>query len=249
MDNWADDELDSLVLQSSNGGVHGARDLGCSAVAAGHTNGAASGGHSFARLFQRLREDIRLDMVRGIVVRLYYSRLTAYLYLATLVLAGVLLAITLGLDIPLRDSPRLLTGLEAIISLSLCAEVALRATVLGKDYIRSWPNVLDAVVALASASLLFWAAPRASQEGHLEKQKEDVELSQSLVMARTLVQFGRILVIAQHTQRSRQANAGDDVTFSALYAESGFDIDFDFALLRERRLRSEKQLSDDYDGL
>merc|ERR1719389_397759 len=127
----------------------------------------------------------------------------------------------------------MLLVLEGVVSLSLFLEVMLRAVVLGRDYLRSWPNILDGIVALASGSLLFFAAPRASKAEEFEKQKEDVELSQSLVMARILVQFGRVLLIAEHARRSRQAKSagGQDVSFAGLT-----ELDFDFSLLRDERL-------------
>merc|ERR1719167_1735840 len=121
---------------------------------------------------------------------------------------------TLGLDTPLRDAPGALLALEGVVSASLLAEVALRAMVLGWAYLRSWSNVLDSAVALASVGLLFLVAPQASRSKDFEAQKQDVELSQSLVMARTIVQFVRLALIASHAKRSRQANAADDVSFS-----------------------------------
>merc|ERR1719213_87954 len=105
-------------------------------------------------------------------------------------------------------------------------EVVLRAIVLGREYLSSVSNILDGIVAIASASLLFVAAPRASKAEEFEKQKEDVQLSQSLVMARTIVQFGRVIMIAEHARRSRQAKSSDDVAFSSLG-------DLDFSMLRE----------------
>merc|ERR1712241_952022 len=116
-------------------------------------------------------------------------------------------------------------------------EVVLRAIVIGKDYLRTWSNILDSGVAAASISLIFWAAPRASKSKDYETQKEDVELSQSLVMARTMVQFGRVLLIANHARRSHQANASDDITFSQLISDTDLDIDLDFGVLRERQLQ------------
>lgn len=191
----------------------------------------------------------RAELLRGAVVRLYYSRLTAVLYVGTLVLAGVLLAVTLGMDTPLKDAPGALMVLEALVTISLFAEVLLRAVVLGRDYLRSWANILDSVIAVASASLLFWAAPRASRQLDFETQKEDVEMSQSLVMARIMVQFLRVLLIAQHAQRSSRQAAGrtEDISFSSLEASGGadWDMDFDFAALRERELQ-EKHRTEDF---
>mmetsp|Transcript_47665 Transcript_47665/g.152221 ORF Transcript_47665/g.152221 Transcript_47665/m.152221 type:complete len:216 (-) Transcript_47665:126-773(-) len=183
----------------------------------------------------------KLELLRGVVVRLYYSRATAALYLATLLLSGVLLAITLGMDTPLRDAPQALLWLEGLVSMSLFSEVALRAVVLGGVYLRSCSNILDSIVAIASASLMFWAAPRASRTKDFEAQKEDVELSQSLVMARTMVQLGRVLLIANHAHRSSQANSTDDISFSKLLSGS----DFDFAVLRQRELQ-ELHRSEDF---
>jgi len=191
---------------------------------------------------------IRMELVQGAVVRLYYSKFTAFLYLATLLLAGVLLAITLGLDTPLRDSPAMFSVLEGVVTMSLFTEVLLRLVVLGRDYLNSWSNVLDLVVALASGSLFFWAAPRASKAEDFERQKEDVELSQSLVMARTLVQFGRVLLIAEHARRSRQSKHSDDLDFSSLGDGSGLDIDLDFSVLREQKLQVRSR-NEEIDGL
>ncbi|CAK0855056.1 unnamed protein product, partial [Prorocentrum cordatum] len=113
------------------------------------------------------------------------------------------------MDTPLRDAPVMLLALESLVTLSLFAEVILRAVVLGSEYLRSWSNLLDSLAAAASAALLFWAAPRASRRRDFEGQKEDVELSQSLVMARIIVQFCRLLLIAQRAKRSHQASGAD----------------------------------------
>lgn len=72
-----------------------------------------------------------------------------------------------------------------------------------------------------------------------------MELSNSLVMARTLVQFGRLLLIAQHAHRSRQAKSSDDVAFSSLGAD-GLDINLDFALLREQQLQASHRNAEDF---
>ena len=88
--------------------------------------------------------------------------------------AALLLCITLGLDTPLREAPRLLLLLEALVTASLMLEVALRAFVQGRGYLKSWWNLLDLAMAVSSGGLFFLAAPRAAAEA----QKEDVELSQ-----------------------------------------------------------------------
>jgi hypothetical protein len=239
MDDWeGETENDCLMPERSNGSQAMPRQL-----ARGSLSGLeALGAKLWAHLPEAVR-GMRVELLQGAVVRIYYSKITAFLYLGTLVLAGVLLAITLGLDIPLRDAPGLLLGLEGIVSISLFTEVVLRAVVLGREYLQSVANILDAIVAIASASLMFWAAPRASKAEEFEKQKEDVKLSQSLVMARTLVQFGRVLLIAQHARRSRQAKSSDDVAFSSLGAD-GLDLDLDFAVLREQKLQARNRSED-----
>lgn len=186
-------------------------------------------------------QTMRMDLLQGAVVRLYYSKFTAFLYLGTLLVSGVLLAVTLGIDTPMRDAPGVLLFLEGLVTFSLFTEVLLRAVVLGREYLRSWPNILDAAIALASASLMFFAAPRASKAEEFEKQKEDVELSQSLVMARTLMQFGRVMLIAEHARRSRQSKSSDDLDFSSLGAGAAGNLDLgdlDFAVLREHTLQA-----------
>lgn len=188
----------------------------------------------------------RLELVRDSVVRLYYSRITAVIYFATLVLAGVLLVVTLGLDTPLRDAPGALLALESAVTLSLFLEVLLRALAVGKEYLQSWSNLLDCAFAVASAVLLFWAAPRASQSQDFETQKQDVELSQSLVMARMVVQFGRVLLIAQHARRSRQASCSGDISFSELVANTDLERDLDFSVLRGREWQQKKHRSEDF---
>mmetsp|Transcript_110763 Transcript_110763/g.196226 ORF Transcript_110763/g.196226 Transcript_110763/m.196226 type:complete len:231 (+) Transcript_110763:55-747(+) len=156
--------------------------------------------------------------LKFLVKYLYYSRLTGLIYILTFLLAGLLFAINLGLDTPLRDSPTILLALEATITLSLVLEVGLRAAVLGYDYLRSWSNMLDTFIAAASVIMYFGA-----------QQMQDVELSQSLVMLRIIVQFGRILVIAEHAQRLRKAMLeGDFGVGSPLDA-----IDLNFANLSE----------------
>lgn len=189
---------------------------------------------------------VRVELLQGVVVRVYYSRLTAAIYLATMLLAGVLLAITLGLDTSLKEAPGALLALEGLVSVSLFLEVGLRALVLGWQYLRTWPNVLDTLFAVASFLLMFVAAPRASKSSQFDRQKEDVELSQSLVMVRTMVQFGRVLLIAQHARRSNQARSAEDISFSHLIQGKDLDIDIDFSLLRERSLQ-EHHRSEDFD--
>eukprot|EP00931_Biecheleriopsis_adriatica_P069055 TRINITY_DN42948_c0_g1_i1.p1 TRINITY_DN42948_c0_g1~~TRINITY_DN42948_c0_g1_i1.p1 ORF type:complete len:243 (+),score=56.59 TRINITY_DN42948_c0_g1_i1:56-730(+) len=192
----------------------------------------------------------QMELLRGMVVRLYFSRLTALLYLATMVLAALLLCATLGLDTPLRDAPVALFVVEAIVTLSLVAEVVLRAIVLGHSYMKSWSNIIDCSVALVSAILFFIAAPAASRAKDDERQKEDLELSQSLVMARIIVQFCRVLLIASHARRSRQSlfSVQSDVSFanlSDLLQYSDLEQDFDFTLLREKDMQ-ERHRKEDY---
>ena len=43
------------------------------------------------------------------------------------------------------------------------------------------------------------------------EQSQDAELSQSLIMFRILVQFGRLLMIAEHVQRARKSQDSGDV--------------------------------------
>jgi len=186
--------------------------------------------------------NIKPELVQGTVVRLYYSRLTAGLYCATVVLAGGLLAITLGFNTPLRDQPMIIFCLEAAVTLSLFVEVALRVIVLGDEYLQSWSNILDCTVALASTILLFSAAPKASKAMNYQAQREDVELGQSLILFRTVVQFARIALIAQHARRSRESKGATDVSFA--------DIDLDFSVLREQALKARNVSNrEDSDGL
>mmetsp|Transcript_117023 Transcript_117023/g.331178 ORF Transcript_117023/g.331178 Transcript_117023/m.331178 type:complete len:232 (-) Transcript_117023:156-851(-) len=189
---------------------------------------------------------VQAELLRGAVVRLYYSRFTAYLYIATFVLAGCLLVANLGMDTPLRDAPRVLVMLEALVSLSLFLEVVLRAVALGREYVRSCANLVDGAVAAASVFLMFWAAPQAVRAHNFEGEKEDVELSESLVMGRIIFQFVRVLLIAQHARRSKQAKASEDVTFSSLIGAP--DLNLDFAVLLERQLQEQRR-SQDFDGL
>lgn len=174
----------------------------------------------------------RAELLRGAVLRLYYSRLTAYLYLGTLLLAACLLAITLGMDTPLKDAPGSLLFLECLVSLSMLMEVLLRAIALGSEYFHSGTNILDTFVAAASVFLMFWAAPHASKAHDYEVQKEDVELSQSLVMARIMFQFIRVMLIANHARRSRQAKSSPD----------DLDFDIDFGILHEQHLQQQRRL-------
>merc|ERR1719375_1965379 len=99
----------------------------------------------------------------------------------------------------------------------------MRATVWGKDYLQTWSNVFDVVIAVASFNCLFIAAPSAGSD----EKKQDAELSQSLVMLRIIVQFSRILFIAEHAQRMRKALT-DNPLGSPLEA-----IDLDFGSLKE----------------
>ena len=173
----------------------------------------------------------KLELLRGMVVRLYYSQITAGLYLATLVLAALLLCITLGLDTPLREAPRALVFLEGFVTASLVVEVVLRAIVQGRSYLKSWWNVLDCSVAFVSGGLFFFAAPRAMGEA----QKEDVELSQSLVMARVIFQFARVLLIASYARRAGGTLQPQPVSFANVTEMLEFtDLqDFDFTLLKQ----------------
>ncbi|CAE8637925.1 unnamed protein product, partial [Polarella glacialis] len=189
------------------------------------------------------------ELIRGIVVRLYYSRFTTALHLGTLFLAALLLSVTLGLDTPLRDAPGSLLFIEGLITMSLVVEVALRAIVIGQGYLRSYSNVFDSFLAVLSASLFFYAAPNASRAKDDERQKEDVELSQSLVMARIILQFVRVMLIASHARRSRQSifSAQSDVSFSdisELLKYSDLEQDLDFNVLREKELQERHREND-----
>eukprot|EP00439_Symbiodinium_sp_Y106_P025212 s79_g3.t1 len=188
----------------------------------------------------------RSELFRAVVVRLYYSQLTAFLYLATMVLAAVLLCVTLGMDSPLRDAPRVLLFLEGLVTASLVLEVALRAVVLGASYLKSWSNAVDCIVAVLSAGLFFFAAPSARGD---EAQKEDIELSQSLVMARVILQFGRVLVIASHARRARQEQsaANGEISFSQLtdlIEHADIEKDFDFSVLRAQEMQDRHRQDD-----
>lgn len=195
--------------------------------------------------FKRRNDWVNFKLqLRVIVVRLYYSRLTAVLYGSTFLLAAVLLAQALGFDTPLGGEPRLRFLLETLITMSLLVEVALRAVVLGREYLDSWYNIFDGTIALASGFFLFWASPLSSPKSELknafsEEKQEDLELSQSLVMVRIIVQFARVLLIVEHTQRlRRERDGGGDVP--------DFDeIDLDFGVLQEKVLQSRRRGEDD----
>lgn len=181
---------------------------------------------------ERLRDlGLTKELLPGTVARLYYSKLTVTLYLVTFVVSSLLLCINLGVRMPLRTTPGIILLLEVAVNVSLFVEVGLRAAVLGADYLRSWPNVLDSFVASASAILFFVAAPGAGDKAG----QGDVELSQGLVMLRTGVQFGRLILIAQHARRSQKAQASTDISFSTL-AESMAGVELDFSMLHERQL-------------
>merc|ERR1712137_8859 len=166
-----------------------------------------------------------------------------YVYVGTFVVAAVVLSTTLGFYTPLSDHPRVLVVLEVLVNLSLILEVALRATVLGKAYLQSWYNILDVAMACLSGGFLFFEAPIDSRHGHRESTREDMELSQSLVMLRIIVQFARLLLIAEHAQRSRKSlQAADDVVMGSPFD----DLNLDFALLRERDMQAKH--CGEYDG-
>mmetsp|Transcript_22173 Transcript_22173/g.40794 ORF Transcript_22173/g.40794 Transcript_22173/m.40794 type:complete len:245 (+) Transcript_22173:98-832(+) len=175
------------------------------------------------------------ETVKVLVVRLYYSALTARLHAMTFVLGAILLTTALGFDTPLRGRPHLQFFLEACVSLSLALEVALKIRMFGCEYAKSYSNVLDAVVALASIAMLVGGENAHSKATHTE----DIELSESLVMMRIMMQFGRLLIIAEHVQRSRKYQSGDEM------ASPFDDLDFDFGLLRERGARTGHRPYDD----
>mmetsp|Transcript_6127 Transcript_6127/g.14639 ORF Transcript_6127/g.14639 Transcript_6127/m.14639 type:complete len:247 (+) Transcript_6127:97-837(+) len=175
------------------------------------------------------------ETVKVLVLRLYYSALTARLHAMTFLLGAVLLTTALGFDTPLRGRPHFQFLLEACVSLSLAMEVALKIRMFGLEYAKSYSNVLDAVIALASIAMLVGGENAHSKATHVE----DIELSESLVMMRIMLQFGRLLVIAEHVQRSRKYQSGDEM------ASPFDDLDFDFALLREKGARTGRRPDDD----
>mmetsp|Transcript_59997 Transcript_59997/g.186050 ORF Transcript_59997/g.186050 Transcript_59997/m.186050 type:complete len:119 (+) Transcript_59997:53-409(+) len=63
------------------------------------------------------------EFLQAVETQLYYSRFTSALYATTFLLAGILLATTLGFETPLQRAPRTLWLLEALVSLSLWVEV------------------------------------------------------------------------------------------------------------------------------
>merc|ERR1719329_161713 len=100
-------------------------------------------------------------------------------------------------------------------------------------YIKTWSNLLDVILAGSSAGLLLWEAPH---EIFQSKTQEDVELSMSLVMVRILVQFGRVLMIAEHAQRARQAKAALELLPGRLGDSPLEELDLDLSVLRKQGL-------------
>merc|ERR1711924_505963 len=96
------------------------------------------------------------------------------------------------------------------------------------------------LVASASAILFFIAAPGAG----VRAGQKDVELSEGLVMLRTGVQFGRLILIAQHARRSQKAQASADISFATL-AETMSGVELDFSMLHERQLILQAHNEDD----
>mmetsp|Transcript_36708 Transcript_36708/g.104432 ORF Transcript_36708/g.104432 Transcript_36708/m.104432 type:complete len:169 (-) Transcript_36708:112-618(-) len=161
------------------------------------------------------------------MLQLYYSSATAPYHCVTFFLAGVLLLTSLGFETPLRSRPRVVLLLEALVTFSLIAEVFLKAVVLGSGHLRSCSGALDATMGGLSAVFLFFEAPTARFG---EQKRVDLELSQSLVMLRILVQFGRLLVIAEHAHRAGRLRA----------ATSPFDeLGLDFSNLRRCELEAQ----------
>merc|ERR1719316_1717850 len=155
----------------------------------------------------------RFELLQVIVSRLYYSRLTTYVYGITLIVSALLLAITLGLDTPLRDQPGILSILDVLVNLMLVVEVALRWLLMGKGYLSTWSNRFDVFVAVLSSVFLYWKAPQADDA----KQQQDVVFSDSLVMARIMVQFGRLYVVANSARRSKATdNAEGEIDFASI---------------------------------
>jgi len=184
----------------------------------------------YARSVERRRPV--MDNLIHLVEQLYYSHLTAPLHCLTFLLATVLLLTTLGFLTPLSGRPHFVLGLEVVVTATLAMEVGLKATVMGRVHLRTWTGALDACIAVVSVGFLIFEAPLAKFRS---ERREDLELSQSLVMLRILVQFGRLLLLAEHAQRARKKSV-----YTSLE-----DLSLDFSALREWELRMQQQ--EDYD--
>merc|ERR1740129_1163794 len=164
-----------------------------------------------------------------VVVFLYYSNLTAPIYAIMFGLAGGLLLTTLGFDTPLAKHAKAVLVLEVVVTSSLVIEVIMKYSVLGMLFLQTGLGSLDMLVAATSATFLFLQAPLARFK---VDRKEDMELSQSLVMLRILIHFGRLLVLAEHTERARRVKSKN----SAKEA-----LSFNFSVMQERELRKRQR--------
>ena len=174
----------------------------------------------------KARSDARAARLRELVTWMYFSRATAFLHVFTFLVAAGILVTTLGLSTTLRNSPRLMCSLEAFVCLSLVVEVLLR-TAMSWDYLYSLHGFVDCCVAFTSVGLLFWVSKR---NLHGRERDQDIELSQSLVMLRIIIQFARVLLAIEHVRRSEKGE-------SELIG-SGSEFDMNFAVLREQALKA-----------
>ncbi|CAG8479963.1 9802_t:CDS:2 [Ambispora leptoticha] len=161
----------------------------------------------------------RAEIVHGLANRILYSRFYTWLYLGMAALSTV--SIILSIE---ETCPSIwFIILEVIINVAMIAEVTTRFFALKQLFWRSVYNIVDIIlVFLCVLTVLFILAGGCSSG-----QKSEELLDTLLLVARNLVQFGRLIVMLRKNKKNRSArNARID--FSDVRPPS-VSIDFESA--------------------
>ncbi|CAG8690761.1 2258_t:CDS:2 [Funneliformis mosseae] len=134
------------------------------------------------------------EVVHGIANRIIYSRFYTWLYLGMALLSSTSIILSLTERCPTLG----FIILEIIINTVMIVEVGTRFLALGKLFWNSIYNIFDIIlVALCIITLLFIIGGGCSHKG------EEI-IDSILLIARNLIQFGRIFVMLRKNKKNRK---------------------------------------------
>lgn len=162
--------------------------------------------------------------------QIYFSPIALYVYGLVLLCNVILILVLLQyITLPIKHSWLLIHSLEAILTMILLGEVALRAIVHGspKKYLSSLENIFDFLIACSCAVFLLCMAYKPA-----EIKLQEI-FGDSLMTIRTLLRVSRIYVfLNRHNQKQE------------IYSD---DMDVDFMLLEDGSSKGHLWLSRDVD--
>ncbi|CAG8481877.1 10866_t:CDS:2 [Acaulospora morrowiae] len=157
----------------------------------------------------------RAEIVHGVANRIIYSRFYSWLYLGMALLSIVPIVLSLTEECQTVG----FIVLEVIINTVMIAEVITRFLALGKLFWKSIFNIADIIlVFLCVTTLIFLLKGGCSHKG-----EEVFDLV--LLIARNLIQFGRIILMLRKNKKNRKARNAT-VNFDNI-RESSVSMDID----------------------